>query len=137
MRDIKFIIIHCSDSDLPHHDNINVIKEWHVKERGWDDVGYHYFIQKNGYLQIGRPLAVQGAGVFRHNENSVHICLSGKTGFTFHQGIALMNICMAMREKFPMAEVKPHNFFNHHKTCPNFDSVFLFRTFNKYKVDFS
>ena len=34
MREINKIIIHCSDSDYGHHDNIEVIRYWH-KKRGW------------------------------------------------------------------------------------------------------
>ena len=42
MRDIKRIILHCSDSpDENDKVDAKMIKTWH-KERGWKDIGYHY-----------------------------------------------------------------------------------------------
>ena len=40
VREIKKVIIHCSDSDFG---TASVIDGWH-KERGWDGIGYHYVI---------------------------------------------------------------------------------------------
>ena len=43
-RTVDRVFIHCSDSDWKHHDDISVIRKWHVDENGWGDVGYHYFM---------------------------------------------------------------------------------------------
>jgi len=32
------------------------MRRWHVDDRGWDDVGYYYFIKKDGTVQPGRDL---------------------------------------------------------------------------------
>ena len=40
MREIKKIIIHCSDSEFG---DAALIDKWH-KERGWTGIGYHYVI---------------------------------------------------------------------------------------------
>jgi hypothetical protein len=58
MRDINSIIIHCSatQGDV----SIETIRKWHVEERGFRDVGYHYVIRTNGTIEVGRPLSEAG-----------------------------------------------------------------------------
>lgn len=35
MRNINKIIIHCSDTDNPKHNNIEVIRGWHINDNKW------------------------------------------------------------------------------------------------------
>lgn len=120
MREISKIIIHCSDSDYPKHDNIHSIREWHVDEKGWSDVGYHWVILKSGHLSKGRPEEIQGAGVKGHNEDSIHICLTGKYIFADVQFVTLWRQIKTLKRKFPEAVVYAHNYFDNSKSCPNF-----------------
>lgn len=53
------------------------IREWHVKERGYDDIGYHFVIRRDGTLEPGRPQDQWGAHVQGHNTHTVGICLVG------------------------------------------------------------
>ena len=46
MRTLKRIIVHHSASDNPNHDDIEVIRNWHVNENGWADVGYHFLLSQ-------------------------------------------------------------------------------------------
>jgi len=86
MREIRKIILHKSDSDVPAHDDIEVIRQWHTEPpRNWSDVGYHYYITKAGERQKGRDIARTGAHVAGHNADSVGICLGGKDDFTEDQ----------------------------------------------------
>ena len=123
MRKIDEIIIHCSDSDRPEHDDIKVIDQWH-KERGFKKVGYHYFIKKNGDLQIGREESEMGAHCASHNQNSIGICLHGKKDLpTWEQTRTLLFLCRELMTKYdidPM-NIHGHREYNEHKTCPNFD----------------
>ena len=125
MRKINKLILHCSDSDYAYHDDIKVIKKWHTDPkskggRGWRDVGYHYFIRKDGLIQKGRLIDVMGAHCKGQNKNSVGICLSGKHKFTNKQFEALETLIRALdirlKDKFT---VHPHNEFAT-KSCPNF-----------------
>jgi N-acetylmuramoyl-L-alanine amidase len=119
---IRLIIIHCSASDNPEHDDISVIRKWH-KEKGYDDVGYHYFIRKNGVIQKGRKLFEVGAHCKNHNSNTVGICLSGNKKFTSAQFKAAALIVHDLDEILPNLmpnPVYPHSFFDENKTCPNF-----------------
>ena len=91
-RLINLIVLHCSDSDHPHHDNVETIRKWHT-ERGFtgpdgvegteDDIGYHFVITKDGTVHAGRPVEAVGAHVHGHNANSIGICLTGKTRSQF------------------------------------------------------
>ena len=51
LRPIDRVFVHCSASDYPQHDNVATMRQWHL-ERGWSDVGYHFFIRKDGTLEI-------------------------------------------------------------------------------------
>ena len=122
MNNPNKIIFHCSDSDLMQHDHIEVIKRWHLI-RGFDDVGYHFFIQRDGTVQIGRNLKIIGAHCKGQNIDSIGICLHGKNYFDqrqFDTSIALAeSLCISF--KIPLSEIYGHRDFNRHKTCPNFD----------------
>ena len=76
-RHVDRVFLHCSASDNPDHDDIATIRSWHVDERGWSDVGYHYFIRSDGALQEGRPLERTPAAQAGHNAGTLAICLHG------------------------------------------------------------
>jgi N-acetylmuramoyl-L-alanine amidase len=134
MREVKKIILHCSDSD---YGTASLIRKWHTKERGWSDIGYHYVItngvqescrpykpEDDGVIQDGRPLEIQGAHVKGHNSDSIGICLIGTHHFTAKQLYdalpTLLQILLATYE-LTYADVYGHNEFDPHKTCPNFN----------------
>jgi N-acetylmuramoyl-L-alanine amidase len=122
MSKIDMIIIHCSSSDKPEHDNVEEIRRWH-KERGWTDIGYHYFIDKKGKVSDGRGLHKVGAHCAGHNMTSIGICLSGRFEFydaQFRSALFLINDLLK-RFKIKRSHVYPHNYFDASKTCPNFE----------------
>ena len=122
-RKINLIIIHCSASDNPNHDNIEEIRSWHVNQRGWRDVGYHYFIRKNGRVERGRGEDEIGAHCKGYNRNSLGICLSGRSKFTEQQFLSAAKLVKELLEKYGLEykDVLPHNNFTDRKTCPNFE----------------
>ena len=121
MRNITKIILHCSDSDIPAHDDIKVIKEWHL-ERGFNDVGYHYFITTNGKLQYGRPIGDAGAHCRGHNHDSIGICLHGKTRFHPAQFGVLRKLLETLDFALRIKDVYGHCDFDKGKPhCPGFD----------------
>jgi hypothetical protein len=94
-RKVSKVYIHCSASDRPEHDDVSVMREWHTVGNGWNDVGYHYFIRKDGLVQAGRPLEVIPAAQKGHNRRSIAICLHGldKARFTERQFSSLRHLC--------------------------------------------
>lgn len=147
MRTIKLVVVHCSDSDVASHDNIETIRQWHtlpkipddvaqrIKDgtlpkseafkygRGWKDVGYHYFINKGGIVFTGRSEDVIGAHCHGFNAGSIGICLSGRTGFTSDQFLALGKLLTDLCKRYALdkSDVLAHHDLEPMKTCPNFD----------------
>lgn len=122
MRKIDLIVVHCSDSDIKSHDNIETIRSWHVNEKGWSDIGYHYFITKDGAVHTGRPLNIAGAHVRGFNSRSIGICLSGRNKFTNEQFKSLERLCRELVSKFNLTklDILAHHDLDKGKTCPNF-----------------
>ena len=126
MRLINLVVCHCSDSDIPAHDNIDTIRKWH-HERGWKDIGYHYFINKAGDVFPGRPEEDIGAHVKGHNSRSIGICLSGRNKFTDEQFRSLERICLDIVKRYGLSklDILAHHDLDALKTCPNFDLAAL------------
>jgi N-acetyl-anhydromuramyl-L-alanine amidase AmpD len=81
------------------------MRAWHTKPvnqggRGWADVGYHFFIAKDGTVQPGRPLEAVPAAQIGYNKGAIAICLHGlsESRFTSQQIQALVMMCGAMRD---------------------------------------
>lgn len=53
------------------------IRRYHFRERGWGDIGYHYVIDRSGYIWAARDLSYQGAHVKDHNERNLGIMVLG------------------------------------------------------------
>tara|TARA_R110002020_G_scaffold93467_2_gene225498 strand:+ start:4267 stop:4668 length:402 start_codon:yes stop_codon:yes gene_type:complete len=77
MRNINEIVLHCADTKITQSFSIKDIRKWHVEERGWSDVGYHYYIRLNGNIERGRPVEKSGAHAKGHNSNSIGVCFEG------------------------------------------------------------
>lgn len=121
-REIKFIVVHCSDSDVIRHDSVEVIRKWHLA-RGFDDIGYHYIITKDGVIHRGRDIEQVGAHVKGYNKDSIGICLTGRRKFSKEQFASLRNLCQDLCAAFKLErfDVLHHRDLDDNKTCPNFD----------------
>ena len=42
------IVIHCSATKPSMDIGLREIRDWHVKDNGWRDVGYHFIRRRNG-----------------------------------------------------------------------------------------
>jgi N-acetyl-anhydromuramyl-L-alanine amidase AmpD len=72
----ELIVVHCSATPASMDIGVREITQWHIK-RGFDTVGYHYVIRRNGELEAGRKESVIGAHVRGHNAKSIGICMAG------------------------------------------------------------
>jgi len=100
--------------------NAAMIDRWH-KARGFNKIGYHYFIKHDGQVEKGRGLEEVGAHCEGHNKTSIGICLAGLTRFTPEQFQSLRKLLEELKPQYPAATVHGHREFNHGKTCPVFD----------------
>lgn len=129
MRKITEIIIHCSATKASMDIGVAQIRDWHVRGNGWQDVGYHYIIRRNGILEIGRPVHKIGAHCTNHNARTIGICLVGGLN---EEGKAEDNFTTAQRERlgillrrlqceYPtITKITGHNEYAN-KSCPCFD----------------
>tara|TARA_R110001592_G_scaffold67498_1_gene207149 strand:+ start:1959 stop:2381 length:423 start_codon:yes stop_codon:yes gene_type:complete len=127
MREINKIIIHCSATRECQDISTETIRGWHVNERGWSDIGYHYIILIDGTIDEGRALEIQGAHVRGLNKNSIGICYVGgcdskmnpKDTRTPEQIKSMNQLVSKLKEKYN-ASVHGHNEFSS-KACPAFN----------------
>ena len=129
MRQIKKIILHCSATETKpgsHPVTIKDIRRMH-KARGWNDVGYHYYIRLDGTLEEGRPIEKEGAHCKGHNADSIGICyegglLEGKPCDTRTpvQKMVMLYLIVTLLTKFDIESIHGHNEFAA-KACPCFD----------------
>lgn len=128
MREIKEIIVHCSDSPHGRGDDAATIHRWHL-ERGFSGVGYHWVILESGEIQAGRPEYWKGAHAKNYNFGSIGICLIGQKYFTEEQLVSLRCLINLKLKQWPGAKVMGHHDVDPNKTCPNFDvKKWLLRT---------
>ena len=56
--------------------DVESIDAYH-KRLGWEGIGYHYYIRKNGDIFSGRPELMAGAHTKGHNIGTLGICFEG------------------------------------------------------------
>lgn len=120
-RPIYRAFIHCSASDKKEHDKAQVIELWHLK-RKFKEIGYHFFINKNGDIQEGRSLDSVPAAQEGHNTGTIAICVSGlvKENFTTAQRHALKALCIHLDKIYRGLTFHGHCEVSA-KECPVFD----------------
>ena len=119
-EDVKYIVVHCSDSPQGRGDNAETIHNWHM-QRGWNGIGYHYIILESGKVEYGRPDYWIGSHVKNYNHKSLGICLIGQGSYTEEQYNALGHLIKRLVRRFPNGVLVGHRDLDSGKTCPMFD----------------
>ena len=70
------IVIHCTQTPADMDVDVAKVTEWHT-QRGFDTIGYHYLIKRDGTLQTGRDEDLVGAHAVAVNGTSIGIALVG------------------------------------------------------------
>ena len=128
------ICIHCSATrpdwmgGRSIQDKRAEIKRWHLAN-GWKDIGYHHLIDRDGKSLAGRAENVIGAGVVRHNNGVIHVCLIGGRGsserdlfrdhFTRDQDVTLRGLNQGISMRTRIRVISGHNQYAA-KACPGF-----------------
>jgi N-acetylmuramoyl-L-alanine amidase len=139
MRKISKIVVHCAATPPSQNIGAAQIDDWH-KQRGWNGIGYHYVINREGFIQKGRPDEDVGAHVEGHNADSLGICVVGgvkekknpndknepwvaDANFTLEQYNALATLLNQLMGKYNLSksDVYGHRDFTNLKECPSFD----------------
>ena len=130
MRLVKEIIIHCSATREEQQVSVDTIRDWHLA-KGWNDIGYHFYIELDGTIKKGRDIDKTGAHCKGHNRNSIGICYCGgvesdgktpKDTRTEVQKESLLHVLKTLKAMYPDAIIYSHNEFAN-KACPSFDAT--------------
>lgn len=132
----EFIIIHHSLTDDGKQVDTKAIRDYHMKVKGWDDIGYHYLIEGvDGVYQVmkGRGEDVVGAHCLEGgmNRKSLGICLVGnfdKYNVPIKQWeLAIKTVKgLLIKYKIPVINVRGHGEVmrefktSYVKSCPGF-----------------
>ena len=73
---IKFLVLHCSASRCDQDYSVEQLRRDH-KARGFYDIGYHFYIRKDGTMTQHRKLLEVGAHARPYNRCSIGICYEG------------------------------------------------------------
>ena len=120
-NNIKFLVVHCSDTNDEHNLTSIDIHKMHIGF-GWDGIGYHKVITRDGLIENGRPEYWTGAHVYGKNEESLGVCLIGKKNFTDVQYDSLYQVLIEWKSKYRKAKILGHcESTSTKKTCPNFN----------------
>lgn len=123
-----FIAVHASATNASTNADAATIDRWHRK-RGFQAIGYHYVIKRDGTVEQGREEDVIGAHVEGFNSSSIGICLVGgvnnqgkaENNFTEEQFTSLEKLIRELRTRYPKAKIQGHRDFpNVAKDCPCF-----------------
>lgn len=129
-RKISEIIVHCSATPEGKDYTVEQIRQWHLA-RGFNDIGYHYVIYRDGTIHTGRSEAISGAHCTGHNTNSIGVCYIGgcatdgktpKDTRTEAQKKSLIEILKQLKKKYPTAKIHSHKDFAN-KACPSFEAT--------------
>lgn len=125
-----YVVVHCAQTHAGQDFDAAEVRKWHVEERGWIDIGYHFVIKRDGTVEEGRPMDAVGSHVKDWNHTSVGICLIGgsdvngneENNFTDAQWVALAELIASLLTKYTDATVQGHRDFpNVAKYCPSFN----------------
>lgn len=130
-RNIKEIIVHCTATPEGKDVTIGQIRNIHMQQNGWSDIGYHYVIYRDGSIHEGRKEEIAGAHCSGHNTISIGVCYVGglaadgktpKDTRTPWQIASLKYLLELLKKKYPNAKIYGHRDFAN-KACPSFDAT--------------
>ena len=111
-REIKLLVIHCSATRCNVPFTVEQLRQCHL-QRGFKDIGYHFYITRDGELHHCRPISEPGAHVRGFNRHSIGICYEGgldENGCpadtrTQAQRFALLDLLTILRHQYPEAQI--------------------------------
>lgn len=128
MTKTHIMIHHSATADGPPV-SWGAIERYHVQEKGWDDVAYHFGVEQVGdrfYALVGRPTYKHAAACYQEdmNKKALHVCCVGNYDLapppkwmllTLVQRV-LVPLCVTHR--IPVENIVGHAQYAQYKTCP-------------------
>jgi hypothetical protein len=148
-RDVTEMVVHWTETNTNKNIGSEEINKYHI-ELGLDGIGYHYVIRRDGSLQRGRPINLEGqhSPVNSHDTRSIGVVFVGginvPTGtpnsenfidvqsLTRSQFNTFDHICRAFYNTYPGGQVLGHNDVDEDEVDPGFDVInYVGANFNK------
>ncbi len=131
-REVNLLVVHCTATRCNKDFPVSSLRASH-KARGFADIGYHFYITRDGETHPCRPVHQIGAHATGWNDKSIGICYEGgldENGRiadtrTYAQKCALLDLLRQLKTDYPGAEILGHYQLNKnvHKACPCFDAA--------------
>lgn len=133
-RKFTHIIVHCSAGSDHETFDWDQIFDWHVIQKGWDYVGYHFGVEQvdgEFYTMVGRPLTREGAHCRAEHMNprALGICVVGNFDMiepepALYRYLADRLIAPLMDVYgIPLNNVLLHRDVENKKTCPGMNFI--------------
>ena len=130
-EDIKYLVLHCSATRRNQDYSVEQLRRDH-KARGFYDIGYHFYIRKDGTMTQHRKLLEVGAHARPYNRCSIGICYEGGLDeqgrpcntMTAEQETRLVDLFRNLKILFPKAKIVGHRDLpgTTPKECPCLDA---------------
>ena len=128
---IRFLVLHCSATRRNQDYSVEQLRRDH-KARGFYDIGYHFYIRKDGTMTQHRKLLEVGAHARPYNRCSIGICYEGGLDehgrpcntMTAEQETRLVDLFRNLKFLFPKAKIVGHRDLpgTTPKECPCLDA---------------
>ena len=143
-------VLHVSGTKMSQSFSVKDIDRMH-RQRGFNEIGYHFYITKDGMTYKGRDLSKDGAHVKGHNKGTIGICCEGGIGedgkpadtMNGIQRAAVEGLLKGLKLGNPKMKVKGHRDYSPDtnkngkidswerlKECPCYDAALRFNHFN-------
>lgn len=132
---VRFLVLHCSATRCDKDYSVEQLRHDH-RSRGFYDIGYHFYVRKDGTLTQHRFLLEVGAHARPYNRCSIGICYEGgldeqgrpANTLTAAQRQCIADLLTILRRLFPKAKVVGHRDLpgTTPKACPCFDAEKVF-----------
>lgn len=103
----QYIVVHHTAGS----GDFKTVKDYHTNQRGWETIGYNYFIDTDGIIYQGRPETTHGAHARGLNTKSVGIALRGDfsvKGPSEDQINALRWLITDVKTRWDIKDMGPH-----------------------------
>lgn len=142
-KSTKYIVVHVTATPPKADIGVKEVRVMHLA-RGFNDIGYHFVIRRDGRVEVGRAVDMVGAHVKDYNSISVGVSMVGgvdakgkpEHNATPAQLKMLEHTLRNLTAKYPQAGVCGHRDlspdkdgdgiiepFEHIKACPCFDVI--------------
>ena len=132
---VRFLVLHCSATRRNQDYSVEQLRRDHIKRRFYD-IGYHFYIRKDGKMTQHRFLLEVGAHARPYNRCSIGICYEGgldENGkpcntLTAEQTERINDLLINLHKLFPKAKIVGHRDLPgaSPKECPCLDAHAIF-----------